>query len=420
MTVEDGDVLYVSSAGNVYRSTNSGFTWGDAKSAGVDTIWMIRSLSEDTLIASGTGGKVAYSTDGGQTWSKPHSTKYPFSSGNVFVTASGVDDGDFIYCASSTNATNVVRWELGSSTSWSDIISGTIAATEAASGIELSDAGVLYVLVNDPGIQSGFYRTLSPTSAGSATTWSTQFQAAPAVFNISPDALVLSSGSTKVWAIDTVGNAVYSYEDTVAMDGPSLAGPADGTDITVNPVSGATFTVSFTWSRLSKATKYNLEIALDSGFNEKVVNYTGSTGSTQVISDTSSTVAQVVTGGNFMPDTTYYWRVRLASDGPIYSPYSAVRSFNIGSLPEAAPPVVVQAPPPAPIIEVPEAPAITLQPPEIVLPAPPPAPPEIVIPAAPPPAAPAIPAWAIYAIIIIGAVLVIALIVLIMRTRRPV
>jgi len=122
-----------------------------------------------------------------------------------------------------------------------------------------------------------------------------------------------------------------------------------------------------------------------------------------------------------MPETTYYWRVRADATGPIYSPWSAVRSFTIGTLPEAAAPVIIRQPPPAPVIEVPPAPEIVLQPPDIILPAPPaPTPaPEIVIPAAPAPA-PAVPSWAIYAIIIIGAVLVIALIVLIMRTRRPV
>ena len=187
----------------------------------------------------------------------------------------------------------------------------------------------------------------------------------------------------------------------------------------VNPVSGGTYTISYTWERLSKATKYNLVIALGSDFEEVVLNYSGSS-APAVIEDTGSIAAQVVAGTTFMPETTYYWRVRLASDGPVYSPWSEIRTFTIGALPEAVEPVIIQAPPPAPVIEIPPAPAITLQPPEIVLPAPPPAPPDIVIPAAPPPAAPAIPSWAIYAIIIIGAVLVIALIVLIMRTRRAV
>ena len=148
---------------------------------------------------------------------------------------------------------------------------------------------------------------------------------------------------------------------------------------------------------------------MDTGFVEKI--------STATVNSTSATAFLNVSADTFMPGETYYWRVRLNSTGPVYSPWSEVRSFTVGELPEAPAPVVItQAP--APVISVPPAPEIVLEAPEIVIPAPTPAP-EIVIPAAPAPA-PAVPSWAIYAIIIIGAVLVIALIVLIMRTRRPV
>lgn len=409
MAVESSSVLYVSNAGNVYQSTNNGFTWGSAKGAGVGTVFQLKSLGEDNLIAGGNGGKASYSSDGGQTWSKPHATKYPFTAGNVFVTATGVADGDFIYCASSANGTNIVRWELGSSTSWKDIINGTIAATESGTGIGLSDGGVLFVLVQDTATQTGFYRTLSPSTAGSTTTWSTQFKAAPVAFTIAPDALILTSGSTKAWAIDTNGNAIYSYTDTVSATGPTLTGPTDGADVNTNPISGGTYNVPFTWERLSNATNYDIQAALDSGFVEKIVNTT--------VASTSGTAFYNAVANTFMPGETYYWRVRLSSNGPVYSPWSVTRSFTVSELPEAVTPVIIEQPP-APVIEVPAAPEIILQPPEIVLPAPTPAP-EIVIPAAPAPA-PAVPSWAIYAIIIIGAVLVIALIILIMRTRRPV
>jgi len=329
------------------------------------------------------------------------------------VTASGLSDGDFIYCASNATGQNIVRWELGSSTSWSDIIDGTLLANEGATGIELSSDGVLYVVAGDVHAASSvFYRTLSPSTAKSSTTWSTANQSGVR-FEIRPDCLILTSGSTNVWSANytTAGvAAVYNYEDTVATAGPIQTGPADGGMVNINPVSGGTFNVPFTWDRLSKATIYDFQAALDSGFVEKI--------DTTTVTDSNDSAFYNAVADTFMPGQTYYWRVRLASNGPIYSPWSDVGTFTVGELPEALPPVVVEQPP-GPVIEVPPAPSITLQPPEIVLPAPPPAPPEIVIPAAPAPA-PAIPAWALYVIIIIGAVLVIALIVLIMRTRRPV
>jgi hypothetical protein len=428
LTLESSDVLYaaVSADSKVSKSTNSGFTWASSKSAnfaGAGNINSIRSLGEDLLIAGSAAGYVSYSTDGNSSWSKI--SKQLGNAAATVVTASGLADGDFIYTATAANTTLVSRWELGSSTAWKDMAAG-VPATEQASGIELVN-DTLYVATNDPGNYSTIYRSINPT--GDTPAWQTTDSSAAGgeIFGgtSSPDSLITTEGSVKLWLVDTspaAGTAddeVWTYTDTISAtaDGPTLAGPADGAEIRVNPVSGATYTVSLSWSRLSKATKYDVDIALDSGFNEKLgVSTTG----TPTAGTSASTVSLVVAGSNFMPETTYYWRVRVNSASPLRSAWSSTRSFTITALPEAEPPVVVQAPPPAPIIEVPEAPAITLQPPEIVLPAPPPAPPEIVIPAAPPPAAPAIPAWAIYAIIIIGAVLVIALIVLIMRTRRAV
>ncbi len=183
----------------------------------------------------------------------------------------------------------------------------------------------------------------------------------------------------------------------------------------MNPVSGLAFTVAFTWNRPSKAKIYDLRVALDSAFNEVVV-------STTTASTTDAMISSVVAGSNFMPNTTYYWRVRVNIAGPVRSPWSETRTVKIGDL-EVGEPVVIQQPP-APVIQVPPAPAppaITIQPPDIILPQPEivlPQP-QIVLPPAPAPPAQITPLW-IWAIIIIGAILVIAVIILIVRTRRPV
>jgi len=185
----------------------------------------------------------------------------------------------------------------------------------------------------------------------------------------------------------------------------------------MNPVSGKANAVALTWERPSKAKIYDVKIALDSGFTEIVRSITTSSTTDDPVSvvvgpDTDYTVA-------FASETTYYWRVRVNIAGPVKSPYSETRSFTIGTLPEIpVTPVEVVIPPP-PVISVPEAPSITITPPEIVLPPAPAPPPEIVIPPAPAPPAPITPVY-IWAIIIIGAILVIAVVVLIIRTRRPV
>jgi len=416
IAVESADVLYVGvySAATVSKSTNSGFTWGSAKSTGLvgGNIHMIKSLGTDKLIVGSTTGYVAYSTDGNDSWTKIKK-QVNSSSNPVQVTASGLADGDFIYAGTSGTGENIVRWEIGSSTSWSDIINGTVTATTAMGvyGLELYN-GVLYALASD-GTDSAIFRTLSPSTATSSTTWSYKETtlADNVALNDTPQGLSITSGSTKLWALDTSNNKLYSFTDTLAEAGPTLSAPGDGSTLPVNTVSGSAYSVSLTWERPSTATVYDYQIALDSDFDEKVI--TGN------VSSTSSTVAKVVAGSNFMPGTTYYWRVRASA--PLYSPWSEVRSFTVEDLPEPQPPVTIEPAPPAPVIEVPPPPPITLQPPEITLPQPTITLPQptVQLPPAPTPVAP-VPDWALYAIIIIGAVLVIAVIVLIVRTRRPV
>jgi len=321
----------------------------------------------------------------------------------------------------------VVSWEIGESSSWTDLAAPTSSGYKAY-GIQYVD-GILYVLTSD-GTDSAAMRTLGPND--STVTWCSLATTAADDVSVEtqPQSLKVTSGSTKLWTSAKYDTGVtdveklYSYTDTLATEGPGLSGPGDGAAIEVNRVSGAAFDISFSWERPSKAIKYQLQVAVDDGFNEKVL--------TQVVpsttTTTSGTIAQIVGPGaaspytlSFMPGTTYYWHVRAYPDGAKpYSPWSATRSFSVAELPEAAAPVIIEQPP-APVIAVPPTPEIIIQSPDIIIPTP-----EIMLPAPevnlpPAPAqVEAIPGWALYVIIIIGAVLMVALIVLILRTRRPV
>jgi len=257
---------------------------------------------------------------------------------------------------------------------------------------------------------------------------------APETFKSAPSALRVSVSDTtvKLWAIDTTSGDMdlFSYKDTLAIVKPTLLAPQEGFSNEINPISGTSFDITFSWVRPStKVTAYDFQIALDSTFNEVVLS--------EVLVNDSSTVGVVAgpTGSTiegkefkiaYMPDTTYYWRVRVdkatidSTDyGPIRSQWSEVRSFKIIDSPvtpavEVGPaPEITVSVPPAPTVVLP-APEIIIPTPEIVLPAP-----QVTLPPSPAPVAP-IPSWALYIIIIIGAILVIALIVLILRTRRPV
>jgi hypothetical protein len=377
-------------------------------------------VGEDEILVGGADGKVAYSTDGNESWTK---LSDGMPSDAVQTVATGLADGDFIFAASESAGDYIYRWEIGDDDEW-DAITADDYLDETGTDYSIYglflEGGVLYA-VGDNGTDSKMFRTLNPTDDDPS--WSTKTSAGEA-FSSVPSALRVSvSGDvTKLWTIDTTSGAMdlFSYKDTLAIVGPTSKTPADGADIQMNPVSGESFHLTLTWETPSDSiTKYNLRIALDSDFDEEVLSSAGDiTGDW----DEGDIVSAVCGPGAaysvaFMPETTYYWRVRVDAEGPVKSAWSEVRSFTLGALPEQLEPVVIEQPP-APVISVPPTPEIVIEPPEIVLPAPQPVP-EIVIPEAPAAPAPITPAY-IWAIIIIGAILVIALVVLIIRTRRPV
>jgi hypothetical protein len=413
MAIEgDGDTIYVlTDNGYVSKSTNRGFTWGSKKSTklsgGADTIVVV---AEDEVVVAGDEG-ASYSDDGNSTWTKITDGG---PSGTLQVVATGVDDGDFIFIGSDAGA-KIFRWEIGDDDEWDDI-GDTL---EPVYGMAM-EQGVLYAVTADGAGNSTLERSLDPT--GDSPSFDSVAEADATDFNNVPANLKVSrSGDvTKLWTIGNSLPAIYSFTDTLATVDTELGLPDADADVAVNHVSGRAHVITFTWISPSDGIdRYDLQVALDSSFDQVVDSHTKVDDSDEgeIISQVAGPSADFDI--EFMPGDTYYWRVRVKSGYPVKSSWSEVRSFTVEELPEQLPPVIVEQPGPPPTIEVPPTPEITITPPEIVLP-PPQAAPEIVIPAAPPPAPPAIPAWAIYAIIIIGAILVIALIVLIMRTRRPV
>jgi hypothetical protein len=161
---------------------------------------------------------------------------------------------------------------------------------------------------------------------------------------------------------------------------PTIGSPANGADnIGVNP--------AFSWSPVTGATKYEFQLAVSTNFATPLYS--------EQLAETGIRPAVAL-----VPGTTYFWRVRAIE--PVMGDWSTIANFTVAAEVEPAPPPVeiVQTPPP--VIEIPPAPPAQ----------------EIVIP--PAPAAEEIAPSYIWAIIIIGAILVIAVIVLIVRTRRQV
>lgn len=338
MAVESAQVVYVlTSSGSVRKSTDAGFTWGSSRLTGLGSGATITSVAKDQVLVGSTDGYVAYSTDGAassETWTK---INYQVeSSGNVHATADKLASGGIIYAATSASGGNVRKWTIGTSTnSWTDIINGTL--TGGATGIALKGTA-LYVITAD-GTDSYLFRTLTANTATSSTDWSSK-KASGVDFDRTPTALRLSSDSSgnKLWAIDTEGtDELYSYLDNLFGAGPKLTAPIDKAFIQVNPVTGRTYDVTFVWAQpSSKASKYDLEVSLDDKFTQTVYKTQPAPGDT--VSTVSYTVGPYTTSGtttgapfDWNAGVTYYWRVRVAIDGPVESPWTTARSFTINN-----------------------------------------------------------------------------------------
>jgi len=350
--VESADVAYaLSGGGDVLKTTNSGFTWGPPTNTKHTTGFSLTVVSEDTLLVGTAAGAVSYSMDGNRTWTEI-TKKVEVSTDDVMVVA----DTDFannntIYAVRQTTGVNFMRYVIGESSEWEDMYGGlapgvdVLSATETPYGLATIN-GALYAVVFDTSSnQTALYQNLVPTKstlttpdwakkATTTTTDTTDRWVALGILSSSPNALAASAGSNKLWVSkNTVGayvaNKLYSYTDVLAAAGPTLVSPADEYSDPVNTVTGFANEIAFSWQRLSNAIAWQLGIYYDETCREKVTSHSvsgpGADAPTVVVPigpDRDSTDKV-----NFMPGTTYYWRVKATN--PLYSPYSEVRSFTV-------------------------------------------------------------------------------------------
>jgi hypothetical protein len=415
LAVESIDTAYVAqnAANSVSKTTNKGFTWGDAKStslSGGDNIYSIVSIAKDQLIVGGFIGYISYSVDGNASWTNISSQLN--SASPAIATAKTLNSGDYIYAGTRGNDV-IQRWQIGTSTSWYTLAAaGTAPSTTPVTvGIGYSE-DTLYVMFSDivaPLTDSTVGRTMNPTAT--TATWSYTALDGPA--GITPNAMRLSTGSTTIWYYNIVSLDARVYTDSLNTVKPVVSAPST---VKTNPASGIPYNVTFSWARphgaTTVATSYRLQVADNEAFNGPVFN------DIIVAASTSADLAASVATG-VMPGTKYYYRLRVDTNAPLHSNWSATGSFTVEPL-EKIPTEIVNPQPPVTIPPAPT-PTLTIPQPTITMPAPTinlPAPTTITIPPAPAPQQIA-PAY-IWAIVVIGAVLVIAVIVLIVRTRRPV
>jgi hypothetical protein len=344
IAVESADVVYAAGAGalsGVSKTSNAGGTWGPAKkpTEGLAAHQIIVAPNGDVIVGQ-TNGYLAYSQDGGSTFTRSAAVNSA-AGGNCVVTCDdGYTDNNLVYVG---NGDDVYRMDITSPAPATDLFDADTITNEVIYGI-VQVENLTYVTTCN-GSQSYLYMTrkletasteakaewssiASNTSTGPGGTVAEKYNQTPNVLRAS-----VSSGTPKLWTVDTGSPAVESYTDPTSLSGPTLSLPADDYEVKVNPGSGRSYDVTFTFDRYSSdyVTAATLQVATDPDFNAIVATDTITNIATDTIARLIGPYGTATTGAalEFLPGTTYYWRVRTTS--PMFSEWSETRTLSIES-----------------------------------------------------------------------------------------
>jgi hypothetical protein len=91
---------------------------------------------------------------------------------------------------------------------------------------------------------------------------------AAATFNTVPSALRVGGGSVNLWSIDTAANALMTYEDTMATLVPELNVPDE---VPIDSVTGRNSQFTISWPAMSNATTFEVEIHADPACTQRII-----------------------------------------------------------------------------------------------------------------------------------------------------
>ena len=337
--VESADVVYAIDSTGGSKTVNTGASWSISEPLdGMSNAKTITLASNGDVLVGGMGD-VAFSKDGGESYTRILDTT---DSAPVHIVADkDYAENNMLYIAAGDE---VERGKADRDTGWASREDDDLPASpyEVKGIAEYED--IIYVLSSN-GTDSQLWRALDLKggATGALCYWSYlstgyELEATPRALKISPAA------GPKLWAVDTAGgtySSLCSVVDPIALEGPTPISPGAGDTIQVNPESGQAYNITFTWERYHNKyiTACELQIATDADFNARLFGQTLCDIDSDIISAVVGPNGTTITGGtcnfngtaSFNPGTKYYWRVRVKDTtyGPLISPWSEANSFEI-------------------------------------------------------------------------------------------
>ncbi|MBW2675026.1 MAG: hypothetical protein JRD89_16710, partial [Deltaproteobacteria bacterium] len=306
LLVESADTIYVGNAGagQVAKSTFSGWTWSTAVPTGGGPVFSMTQGPDGAILVGDTAGNVTISTDGGVSFSLLGGP----GAGNV-VTAfdAGYGTSNLTIYAGSSGAAGIWRADLATiaTAGWTqlDAIPGGAVQPAAVVGLVVAPDGTLYAA--DPTAAAanagGVVRTLDPTTpvAAGGPTFEFVSTGDGLTAGYTLGSLTMVEGSSNVLlAIETSGNRVVTYTDTLSTVTPEM---------TVVPGAGA---ITFSWTMPTGAT--SVDVRLNTRADWLPVTMIGPTNT--ALPFTTFTQGGLATG------TTYYWQARVST--PVLGPWT--------------------------------------------------------------------------------------------------
>jgi len=341
--------------------------WQDAVESEVDAGWTI-AVWGDWILVGGFDGEVAYSDDGGETFTALDDVPYDGDNCKVTVAFDTYFDTNMtVYAAveawggTPSKSGGIYSYVIDESEDWTDLkaepsedqifgndVDDTIEV--AFTGLVVDRPGNPYTSPDNGGViyatYYGYYddvwftgvaRSLERTVDVCTTcldwdflhvglTYGDSCEEAEEGFEAPPDALKICGCLTPDsnihlfaidawWDYDYCDNnfgSVWTYEDCYAKKAPEITSPADGAVIPADPCScySAPFTV--VWDTICDACSFDIAFAMDEDFTMPVpVN--GESGLVyHIVSDNPSFSVLGGEAGGLSCETTYYIRIRGA------------------------------------------------------------------------------------------------------------
>jgi len=331
IVVGDEDTAYIAlTDGVIKKSTRGGRIWKSQGDTFISEINMLAFTGEETLLVSGRDGEVAYSTDGGDSFTLIRKT-IGNGSGDVQVVAdANYSENGIIYTATNIADDGIWRWTIGVSDNWEQIdesITG-LGGGQQIGGLAVGSEGTLYALRLEPasGASGGVIRSLNPTTPDPAKVefdWvnrglpaGTRFDPTPFFPTLPYLKLVGDAEQNQLWAIDTDNQTIYRFRDTLSKSNPTPVAPQAGDIIIIN-YSGYIDSLVLQWGEIAGAREYEVAIYTDAAATQEIWSATTDGLAIDAVRDNDS--ATLYSG------TTYYWRVRATE--PIESLWSELKSF---------------------------------------------------------------------------------------------